>query len=60
MLKRTQYFSVPGEVPISPAWMPITCELLVKVKREAFAILQGWWVSATVVRRFREEAAGSG
>ena len=39
MLKRTQYFSVPSEVPISPAWMPTTCELPVKVKREAFEIL---------------------
>ena len=42
MLKRTQCFSVPSEVPISPAWMAMACELPVKVKREAFAILKDW------------------
>ena len=26
---------VPSEVPVSPAWMPMTCELPVKVEREA-------------------------
>ena len=35
MLKRTHCFSVPSEVPISSAWMPMTCELPVKVEREA-------------------------
>ena len=37
-----------------------SCELPEQVKREAIAILQDWWVAGTVVRRFREEAAGSG
>ena len=27
--------SVPSEVPIFPTWMPMTCELPVKVEREA-------------------------
>ena len=35
MLKRSQYFSAPSEVPISPAWMPMTCEMPLKVKHEA-------------------------
>ena len=44
MLKRTQCFGVPSEVPISPAWMPMTCEVPVEVKveREVWLIPQDW------------------
>ena len=35
MLKRTHCFGVPSEVPISFAWMPMTCEFPGQEDREA-------------------------